>query len=72
MSGVYGPADERDSIAAVHRALDLGIDFFDTADVYGLGQNEEVLAVLSATGEIERSSQRSSASGEIRIRIEPG
>jgi aryl-alcohol dehydrogenase-like predicted oxidoreductase len=40
----YGRVNDNDSIAAVHRALDLGINFFDTADVYGLGHSEEILA----------------------------
>ena len=39
----YGPTDDGTSIAAVHRALDLGCTFFDTADVYGWGHSEEVL-----------------------------
>jgi aryl-alcohol dehydrogenase-like predicted oxidoreductase len=40
MSQSYGPADEKESIATVHRAIELGIFFLDTADVYGLGHNE--------------------------------
>src|SRR5665213_1493191 len=40
MSQSYGAADEAESIATIHRALDLGITFLDTADVYGDGQNE--------------------------------
>jgi len=40
----YGPVDDSVSIAAVHRALDLGINCFDTADVYGFGHAERVLA----------------------------
>ena len=44
MSDMYGPADEAESIATVHRALDLGVTLFDTADVYGFGHNERVLA----------------------------
>ncbi len=40
----WGPVDDADSIAAIHRALDLGVTFFDTADVYGLGHSEEILA----------------------------
>jgi len=43
MSQSYGPADEKESIATIHRALDLGIFFLDTADVYGLGHNEELV-----------------------------
>ena len=39
----YGTADDRESLAAIGRALDLGIRFFDTADVYGAGHSEEVL-----------------------------
>ena len=40
----WGKVDDRDSIAAVRRALDLGINLFDTADVYGLGHSEEILS----------------------------
>lgn len=43
MSEFYGPADEVESIATIHRALDLGIDFLDTADMYGRGHNEELV-----------------------------
>ena len=43
MSQSYGPADRDESIATVHRALDLGVTFLDTADVYGLGHNEELV-----------------------------
>ena len=39
----WGPVDEAAARAAIHRALDLGINFFDTADVYGLGRSEEIL-----------------------------
>ncbi|MGM0675584.1 MAG: aldo/keto reductase [Spirochaetota bacterium] len=40
----WGEVDDNESIAAIHRALDLGITFFDTADVYGAGHSERVLA----------------------------
>jgi aryl-alcohol dehydrogenase-like predicted oxidoreductase len=39
----WGPQDDNDSIAAIHRALDLGINWIDTAAVYGLGHSEEVV-----------------------------
>ena len=44
MSQSYGVPDDAESIETIHRALDLGITFFDTADVYGLGANESLLA----------------------------
>ena len=43
MSQIYGPADETESLATIARALDLGVTFLDTADVYGLGHNEELV-----------------------------
>ncbi|MEK6779778.1 MAG: aldo/keto reductase [Candidatus Deferrimicrobiota bacterium] len=43
MSEFYGPGDEQESIRTIHRALDLGMNFLDTADVYGLGRNEELV-----------------------------
>ena len=43
MSQSYGPADEQESIATIHRAIDLGLTFFDTAEVYGPFHNEELL-----------------------------
>ena len=43
MSEFYGPSDERESVATIHRALDSGINFLDTADAYGVGRNEELL-----------------------------
>lgn len=39
----WGPQDDNDSIAAIHRALDLGINWIDTAAIYGLGHSEEVV-----------------------------
>ena len=43
MSEFYGPSDERESTATITRALDLGINFLDTADMYGMGRNEELV-----------------------------
>jgi aryl-alcohol dehydrogenase-like predicted oxidoreductase len=43
MSGIYGPADEAESIATIHAALDAGITLLDTGDFYGMGHNEMLL-----------------------------
>ena len=43
MSEFYGPSDEIESVATIHRALELGINFLDTADVYGMGANETLV-----------------------------
>src|SRR3954467_12327988 len=43
MSGVYGNADDEQSIAVIHHALERGIDFLDSADMYGWGHNEQLL-----------------------------
>ncbi|MEI7910427.1 MAG: aldo/keto reductase [Verrucomicrobiota bacterium] len=43
MSEFYGTPDERESIATIHRALDLGVNFLDTADMYGCGENERLV-----------------------------
>ncbi len=49
MSDFYGPRDRTESVATLERALDLGITFYDTADMYGSGTNEELLgSVLGA------------------------
>ena len=46
IGGTWGAVDDSDSMAALHRALDLGVNFFDTADVYGDGRSERLLARL--------------------------
>jgi len=43
MSDFYGPADEQRSIAVIHYALDHGVNFLDTADMYGTGRNEQLV-----------------------------
>ncbi|HMF49882.1 MAG TPA: aldo/keto reductase [Candidatus Saccharimonadales bacterium] len=44
MSGAYGPADDNESIATLHKAFDLGINFIDTSASYGSGHNHELIA----------------------------
>ncbi len=43
MSGMYGPADEGESIATIHAAIDAGINLLDTGDFYGMGHNEMLI-----------------------------
>jgi len=43
MSEFYGPRDDQESVATIHRALELGVSFLDTADMYGVGRNEELV-----------------------------
>ena len=44
MSDFYGPADDATSIGVIHGALERGLNFFDTADMYGVGRNEELVS----------------------------
>ena len=46
IGGTWGNVEDQESLAALHRALDLGVNFFDTADVYGDGRSERLLAKL--------------------------
>jgi aryl-alcohol dehydrogenase-like predicted oxidoreductase len=46
IGGAWGSVDDRESLAALHRALDLGVNFIDTADVYGDGRSERLIAQL--------------------------
>jgi aryl-alcohol dehydrogenase-like predicted oxidoreductase len=43
LSGVYGTSDDQAGVRLIHRAIELGIDHFDSSDMYGWGQNEELL-----------------------------
>jgi aryl-alcohol dehydrogenase-like predicted oxidoreductase len=46
IGGAWGPVDDKNSLAALHRAVDLGVNLFDTADVYGDGRSERLMAQL--------------------------
>jgi aryl-alcohol dehydrogenase-like predicted oxidoreductase len=48
MSEFYGPADDEQSIKTIHRALSLGITLLDTADMYGIGKNEQLVGTAIA------------------------
>jgi aryl-alcohol dehydrogenase-like predicted oxidoreductase len=55
MSGGYGPADEKESIATVHAALEAGITMIDTGDFYGMGHNEMLIRDALKSGKRERA-----------------
>ena len=77
MSQSYGPADERESVATVHRALELGMTFLDTADMYGPFTNERLVgrAIAGRRDEVvlatKFGNQRREDGSFIRINGEP-
>jgi aryl-alcohol dehydrogenase-like predicted oxidoreductase len=48
VGGTWGPVEDEESLAAMHRAVDLGVNFFDTADVYGDGRSERLIQKLKS------------------------
>src|SRR5690348_15621840 len=61
IGGSWGSVDDRDSLAALHKAVDCGVNFIDTADVYGMGRSERLVAQL-----------RRERPGEIRVTTKAG
>ncbi len=61
MSDFYGPADEGESIATIHAALEAGITLLDTGDFYGMGHNEMLIRDALKGGKRAPSSASSSA-----------
>src|SRR6266481_5286809 len=53
IGSAWGDVEDKESLAALNRALDLGVNFFDTADVYGDGRSELLLAQLKRDRKVE-------------------
>lgn len=68
MSEFYGAHDDKQSMQALHRALDLGVTFLDTAETYGLGHNEELIGRLVT----ERGRDAITIASKFGIQREPG
>ncbi len=67
MSEFYGPRDDTQSLSVLHRAIELGVDFFDTADMYGSGHNEELVGQF-----LSEATTRPKIATKFGIRRNPG
>ncbi len=63
MSDFYGPRDERQAVATIHSAIELGANFLDTSNIYGLGRNEELNAPLAIGATVWCSPRNAAAYG---------
>ena len=72
MSQSYGAADREESLATIHRALDLGVTFLDTSDVYGSGHNEDLVgeAIAGRRDEVQLATKFSLSHDEGGMRID--
>ena len=66
MSEFYGPRDEEEALATIHRALDLGVTFLDTADMYGPFTNEKLVAraIAGRRDEVQLATKFGNVRGE--------
>src|SRR3546814_11026858 len=64
MSDFYGPSEESTNFAVLDHALDIGINFLDTADMYGVGENERLLSKVLATRREEVVDRKSVVKGK--------
>src|SRR5207245_6742924 len=82
MSGTYGKGDDAQSIEVVHRALDLGVNFLDSSDMYGFGHNDELLGraihgrrdqvvVTTKFGQVRTPEGRATANGRPDYVVQP-
>src|SRR5690349_6562147 len=71
MSEFYGPGDDEQSVATIHRALDLGVTFLDTADMYGPFTNERLVghAIEDRRDEVVLATKFGNERGEDGSRI---
>ena len=66
MSEFYGSRDEGEAVATIHRAIELGVNFLDTADMYGVGHNEELVgrAIRDRRGQVVLATKFGNVRGE--------
>ena len=69
MSTIYGERDDAESIATVHRAIELGCTFLDASDTYGTGRNNELLAqaLEGERSQVVLATKSETSDGSIRI-----